>query len=389
MRSRNASAIFVVLFLSVTLFSNFLSASTNAGAFSASSSLDSPAITTLATNTSAVTEPAPVSDQRGKPLRIATKPIEPFVFEAPVLRGFSIELMSDLARRLDRPVEFVRYKKVTELLNAVREKNVDAGIAAISITAEREVNVDFTLPMFDSGLQILARPTKSNGFAESVRSLFSPTVLKFLGFMLFAMLLAGLVSFLSDRLDDDHRFSTFADAAYTAAVQLVTVSSAEKQPKRNISKFLAVLWMLFGLFLVAQFTAILASSLTVKTLRSDIRTVEDLQGRKVLSIADTTSQRVLNLKGILNVGAPTFKDAIDLLGKGRADALVFDSPVIRYYLSKGDRRFILSGAKFNSEFYGIAVPAGSGLRDELNAALLAAREDGSYDEMVTRWFGDE
>jgi polar amino acid transport system substrate-binding protein len=231
-------------------------------------------------------------------LTVAIKPIDPFVSSASeVPQGFSIDLMDQLAKRLDRRVEYVMYDKVTEVLAAVEGGAADAGIAAISITAERERAVDFSAPVFDAGLQILGRNESSGtNYLQSVRSVFSGTVVKFVGFLVVLIVVGGIAMYVSDRVDDDRRYVTVWDALWQSAVNLVTVGYAGRHPKRPITKLLAVAWMLMGLYIGAQFTATLSSSLTVKTLRSEIDGPEDLDGVKVVTVADTTSVRFLECR---------------------------------------------------------------------------------------------
>src|SRR5690242_21835875 len=88
-------------------------------------------------------------------LRVATRLVRPFVYEQGQLTGFSIELWQEIARQLNVQSEFVVKPTIKELLNAVKSNEASVGIAAISITADREIDFDFSQPMFDSGLQIL------------------------------------------------------------------------------------------------------------------------------------------------------------------------------------------------------------------------------------------
>jgi polar amino acid transport system substrate-binding protein len=43
---------------------------------------------------------------------------------------------------------------------------------------------------------------------------------------------------------------------------------------------------------------------------------------------------------------------------------------------------------FKPENYGIALPTGSPLREEINQSLLRLRENGTYGELVRKWFGN-
>ena len=110
---------------------------------------------------------APVFGQPREPkLRVATRIIKPFVFEENLaLTGFSIELWQEISRQLNAQSEFIIKPSVKELLEATRSNEADLAIAAISITAEREIDWDFSQPMFDAGLQILT-PAQGTSAAQ-------------------------------------------------------------------------------------------------------------------------------------------------------------------------------------------------------------------------------
>ena len=79
---------------------------------------------------------------------------------------------------------------------------MDLAIAAISITAEREIDWDFSQPMFDAGLQILtpAQGTQSGIVAAIIAGVFSSAVLPILGLVLLMILIpAHLVWFFERR----------------------------------------------------------------------------------------------------------------------------------------------------------------------------------------------
>src|SRR5437660_7816708 len=89
-------------------------------------------------------------------LRVATRLVRPFVFEEKgQLTGFSIELWQEISKQVSVKSEFVVKPSVKELLDATGSKEADLAIAAISITADREVDWDCSQPMFDAGRQIL------------------------------------------------------------------------------------------------------------------------------------------------------------------------------------------------------------------------------------------
>ena len=90
--------------------------------------------------------------QQNKPLRVATKPLEPFVIKRDDRwAGFSIDLWDKIAQQLDWKYDWVEVKTVTDQLQAVQNGGADVAMAGISITPEREVVVDFSHPFFNAG----------------------------------------------------------------------------------------------------------------------------------------------------------------------------------------------------------------------------------------------
>src|SRR5215470_10823043 len=87
---------------------------------------------------------------QGKVLRVAIKPIAPFVFkQGTEPTGFSIDLWNALAQSLKANTAWVEVTTVGDQLQFVKSGKADVAIAAITITKEREDIVDFTQPYFD------------------------------------------------------------------------------------------------------------------------------------------------------------------------------------------------------------------------------------------------
>jgi len=100
-----------------------------------------------------LTTPSAFTQPQEPKLQVATRLIKPFVFEeSGQLTGFSVELWQEIAKDMNVTSEFLIKPTVVELLDSVMLQEVALGIAAISVTAEREVNLDFSQPMFDAGL---------------------------------------------------------------------------------------------------------------------------------------------------------------------------------------------------------------------------------------------
>ncbi len=336
----------------------------------------------------------PARAQSADSLRVATKPLPPFVFlddEAPA--GFSIELWEEVARRMGLTFEWVEYETVGEILAAVETGTADVAIAGISMTRERETIVDFTHPFYDAGLQIMVPAQSSFSFRQALDQFRSPGMITFFLFGLVAgVVMAHLIYFTERRRNPEFQRG-YARGLWEAVWWLLTIVANGEypdQPTTRVSRRLMTFaFWLVGLLLVAQFTANVTSALTVQQLASDIRGPEDLPGKRIATVEGSTSALYLTSIDIRFTGVPTIDQAYGLIARGEVDAIVYDAPVLRYYsVSDGKGIVDVVGAVFKPEKYGIALPAGSPLREPINEVLLELYQDGTLEEIENRWFGE-
>jgi polar amino acid transport system substrate-binding protein len=336
-----------------------------------------------------------LAQSKAEKLRVATRLLRPFVYEQQgQLTGFSVELWQEVARQMNAQSEFVVKPTIKELLDAVKSQDVALGIAAISITADRELELDFSQPMFDAGLQILIPVQGGRGVLVDaiITNLFSTTVLLYvLAVALILFLMAHLVWFFERRNSTGmltHRtyFPGIFEACWWAASTLAT--QADQMPRAAMARIIAVAWMFMSVVFIAYFTAAVTSSLTLQQLRGDINGPDDLPGKKVASIKGSTSAEFLRQRSVEPLEFTKIEEAYQALQDGQADAIVYDAPVLLFYAAhEGKGKVQTVGSIFRKENYGIVFPDKSPLRKRVNEALLKLKENGVYDQLYTKWFG--
>jgi polar amino acid transport system substrate-binding protein len=338
----------------------------------------------------------PVQSQKPEPqqsLLVATRAIPPFVFsEKGELSGFSIDLWRSIASKINMKSQFVEYPTVPDLLSAVKNNKANVGIAAISITAERQQEFDFSLPMFAAGLQILVRnpETNSSGFPNILQLFFSPTLLQVIGLALLLIVVASHIIWLSERHHQEGMISKsyfpgIFKAGWWAAATLAT--QADEMPKGVIGRLVAIVWMFIGVLFVAYFTATATTSLTVQQLQGDIKSADDLPGKLVTTTAGSTAATYLKEHKISILEVAKIQQAYDALQTKKADAVVFDAPVLLFYAAnEGKGKVEVVGSIFREENYGIVLPNNSPYRKQINNALLSLKENGTYQALYDKWF---
>jgi len=341
--------------------------------------------------------PAPSSAQaESGRLRVVVKPLTPFVIISGDGRyeGFSIELWDAIARQLALRYDFVKVETVQQQLEAVATGGADVAITGISITSERETAVDFSQPYFDAGLQIMTRIDEGVRITDVLEQLFSPALLQVIGLMAVTIFVTANLIWLIERRRNSEDFPRpYLRGLWESlwwATSTLSSGSGEVNPRSALGRIVAVLWMFSAIFLIAHFTAVMTSNLTLQNLRGSIASVNDLPGRSVITVDGSTAARFLTSRNIAHRRVQSIEDAYDALERGQVQAIVYDSPVLRYYANHDGRDKVkIVGLPFNNEKYGIALPEGSPLREEINRALLRIVEDGSYQDIYARWFGAE
>ncbi|MCX7314063.1 MAG: transporter substrate-binding domain-containing protein [Hyphomicrobiales bacterium] len=329
-------------------------------------------------------------------IKVATRVLPPMVVQqGDTLTGFSIDLWNAISEKLNLKTSYQTAPDVRSLLDQVRTGNAEVGIAAISITAAREAEFDFSQPMLNAGLQIMVRGKAKDGDAnplwDLLSLLFSPTILVWLGIAFLLVLVPAHLVWLLERhhpsgiIPTPNYIPGIFYALFWASSTLAT--QGEQMPRHWLARVIAILWMFTGVVFVAFYTAQLAATLTVQQIQGGINGPDDLQGKHVATTRGSTAAAALRELRAQVEEVSRIDDAYTALIDKQVDAVVFDSPVLLYYAANtGKGQVHLIGTPFRKEDYGIVFQPNNPLRKRVNNALLALREDGTYQKIHDKWF---
>ena len=333
-----------------------------------------------------------IAAQSSTDILIATVERPPFsMIEDGVATGFSIDLLNAATAELGLKVDYQFSDSFQDMLGAVQSVQVDGAIANISITAERERLMDFSQPIFDSGVQVMM-PSSGSATSGILSALFTRQIaLSILG-ALVLLFGSGMLMWAMERRSQPYFDRDAKDAGFPAfwwALNLVVNGGFEERvPQSKGGRIFAVVLVISSLFIVSIFVAQITAALTVNAIQQSVDSIEDLDGRRVGTIIGSTSSDYLDRRGINSRGFEGLDPLLRAFEADKLDAVVFDGPILAYYVrTEADGKAELLDRVYRPENYGMVFPTGSTLREDVDQVMLRLREDGTYDELLVKWFG--
>jgi ABC-type amino acid transport substrate-binding protein len=333
----------------------------------------------------------PASDRE---LVLGLRVAPPFVMKTPdgIWTGISVELWRHLAEQLSLRY---RFEETTQegLLKGLANGTLDASGGALTVTAERLREVDFSLPYFVTGLGV-AVPLRASldwiGVAASFLSIpFLSVVLGIVG----VVLLVSVIVWVLER----RRTAEFGGPPVDGLVcsiswstQAMAKANPSVQPRTRPGRLLGGAWAAASVALIAMFTAAITSHLTAREMSGLVRDAADLHHVRVGTVRDAVAVGYLDREGIRHQDFATIEDGLQALAANQLDAVVFDKPILAWLLRQDHPNELqVLGLNLDPLSYAIALPFDSPLRRKLDIALVDTMRSSWWREVVRRYLGAE
>lgn len=297
--------------------------------------------------------------------------------------GFEIELMKEAAREAGLQVVFKKYNNVQEKLAAVQSSEVDAALGAISLTADRAENFDWTVSVYNSGFQAVSladasmMPEVPDGFEKLL-----------IWFLIISIVIIHII-YLSEKSSEEDIANTYNPGIFHAAwvyfMLITTIGFGDKKLATGLGKLVAVPCALIGMFVYGTVIGVIAVDLFNKEAKNSIETVADFNGYTVATKVDTKSQKFLDDLGVKTVTLKNIDECFEKLEAGEVDLVLYDRPVVLSELKKHED-VMETGPVFEPHHYSIALPIGSKYRRILNSSILKISKDGRREKIESRYF---
>jgi len=293
----------------------------------------------------------------GRAMVVGTKPSPPFVVKNAdgTWSGPAIELWKLVAADMGVRVTIRSFEQVQALLDAVERGELDVAVGTITVTPERERAVDFSTPIYSTGLAIAVRPPVTR---------LGPIARRVLGWQLAAAL--GALALL--------------------AVALLLLA----RKKAQLRWVAAGIWMAAAVVVVSGFASWAATGAVRDELATAVRGPDDLAHVRVATVPGSTSAVYLKGRHIPFQPVATPQDGLRAVASGKADATVYDAPLLRDLARAGraSGTVILPGV-FEKQDYAFALPKASPLKGEIDRHLATHLAGDTWRQLLARAVGPE
>ncbi|XP_034939121.1 ionotropic receptor 25a-like [Chelonus insularis] len=397
--------------------------------------------------------------------RVVTVQVAPFVEynnETGQWFGYCIDLLEEIREIIGFEYEiyepddgeFGTYNESSNtwsgIIGELIAKRADIAVGTLSVMAERENVVDFTVPYYDLvGLSILMlKPKAPTSLFKFLTVLEDDVWLCILASYFFTSFLMWIFdrwspySYQNNKekyKDDDEKRNFDLKECLWFCMTSLTPQGGGEAPKNLSGRLVAATWWLFGFIIIASYTANLAAFLTVSRLETPVESLDDLSKQYKIQYAPmkpseayTYFQRMSDIERRFYEIWKDMSLNDSLSDVERAKLAVWDYPVSdRYtkmfqamdeagfprskeiaisrvrrlqpdksesefafigdateirYLAMTTCDLIMVGDEFSRKPYALAVQQGSPLKDQLNNAILRLLNQRKLEKLKNKWW---
>ncbi|XP_013788799.1 ionotropic receptor 25a-like, partial [Limulus polyphemus] len=368
-------------------------------------------------------------------------------------QGYCIDLINDIKKILQFEFEISECPdKMFGIMNATSgwngmiqeliEKRADIALAPLSVMAERETVVDFTVPFYDLvGISILMKkpqvPSSIFKFLTVLETNVWASIIGAYFFTSFLMYAYECFSPYSNRNNNQNSREFNLKECLWFCITSLTPQGGGEAPRNLSGRLVAATWWLFGFIIIASYTANLAAFLTVSRLDSPITSLDDLANQYKIKYApqkgsssQTYFERMayieerfyeiwkdMSLNDSLSIteraklavwdypisdkytkiwltikeaNMPlTFEEGVQRVKESKGShegfAFIADSTQVKY-AAYSDCDLQVVGNEFSRKPMAIAVQEGSYLRDQLSSAILELLNQRKLEELKEKWW---
>ncbi|KAJ4719294.1 Glutamate receptor [Melia azedarach] len=312
---------------------------------------------------------------------------------ATTIDGFCIDVFKTALDSLtyEVPYEFIPIENANrsynDLVYQVYLQKFDAVVGDTTITANRSLYVDFTLPYTDMGFGMIVPTEQNNNMWIFLKPLKADL---WLTTAVFFVLTGFIIWIIEHPINDEFQGSRAQQIGTMFWYSFSTLVFAQSEKLlSNLSKFIIIVWVIVVLILSSSYTAILSSMLTVQQIQ--LASLKDSYVGYHFGPLMTGAISNLQFDGSRLKIYTSVEEYASALSKGSKNggvsAIIDEIPYIKIFLAKYSAHYAMIGPiypAFNG--FGFVFQRGSPLVHDISRVIARLREEGTLKKIEDKWF---
>ena len=262
------------------------------------------------------------------------------------------------------------------------------------ITRQRAERIAYTQPWYDAGLRILVPERSSGGFWTVLSGLGDAGHLRAYGWLLAVIIAATIGLTLFDRKFDPDFPRRWREGAAESFYHVISIATAGRTARKNlfgwVGRIWQALWLVVGIGVIAYITSSVTSVMTAVSIERGIHSLADLPGNTVGVFEGSVAEEYVSELGISARAYLGIDEAVVAMKAGEIDAIVGDAPILEHFAhNQPDEDIDVVGAIFHPDKDGFAFPLDSTLTQAVTLQILELVEDGTIEDLRSRFFGNQ
>ncbi|KAL5699288.1 hypothetical protein ACHQM5_030216 [Ranunculus cassubicifolius] len=323
--------------------------------------------------------------------------------------GFCIDVFMEVMKALPNtiPYEFVPFQKsngerggsYNDLVHQVVLQKYDAVVGDVTITANRSLSVDFSIPYTTGGVAMLV-PLKYDT-RTNLLIIFAPFSWNvWLIYVLVCIITVLVIWFFEHaRISGVPFVEQIAQIPSTAWMLLRAFAFNQNKGVKVVSKFVVLIFVITNIVLFGLFMQVLA-----KIVCDNNGQIIDLEAKDLVKTGHFVGYQkdsfVLELvlkqlnfdQSQLKVydSPEEYHEALQLGSQnGGVSAIFYEIPYIKVLMKTYGGKYTTVGQIYRMEGFGFGFPRGSPLAPDVSTAILSLVEDGKMGRIESKWLGSE
>ncbi|XP_068679822.1 glutamate receptor ionotropic, kainate 2-like isoform X2 [Montipora foliosa] len=329
-----------------------------------------------------------------------------------LLHGFCIDLIEALSQQAKFNYDIYLHHSYSGMVEELKKKTKDLALAPITITAERELDIDFSKPFMDFSMSLIMQkpgdpPIDIFAFLSPFTSgVWLSTIAVVIGMTVIMRVLDYLSPFgyyARARETEDQPGNEFnlLNSLWFATASILQ-QGPDNTPLAPSGRLMASAFWFFILILISTYTANLAAFFTIKRTVATINSLEELENQteieygvldngSVQTFFKTSEDPLYNrMFSYMRDHKTAVQSTAEGVRKARTEkyAYITEKPYLEYYDQQKPCNTRLLNNLLQAKGYGIALQGNSPYTNEISVAILELRERNFIEKTRRKWWDE-